>query len=131
MPGERVHGRDDRSDSGAGATFRGVAVRIAGVERWSGDIEVHPRKAVHEFAQKLPKLYDTVVGERGVKLSGGQRQRVSIARAILANPRPMVQLGDYYGPQPRRPDYELLRRAAAGAQASRGLAMQAMPGREH
>ena len=52
--------------------------------------------------------------------------------AILANPRPMVQLGDYYGPQPRRPDYELPRRAAvAGAQAARGLSMQAMPGREH
>jgi hypothetical protein len=52
--------------------------------------------------------------------------------AILANPRPMVQVGDYYGPQPRRPDYELLRRAAVSVQASRGLSMQAvMPGREH
>ena len=42
------------------------------------------------------------------------------------------QLGDYYGPQPRRPDYELLRRAAAaGVQASRVPMAQAMPGREH
>lgn len=55
------------------------------------EVEAASRAAhAHEFVERLPQQYDTVVGERGVKLSGGQRQRVAIARAILKNPAVLV-----------------------------------------
>jgi ATP-binding cassette subfamily B protein len=49
-------------------------------------IEAAKRAEIHEDIRRMPRGYDTLVGERGVTLSGGQKQRISIARIFLKNP---------------------------------------------
>ncbi len=59
-------------------------IAYGNIEKTDEDI-IQAAKAAnaHDFISKLPRGYDTVIGEQGAKLSGGERQRISIARALL------------------------------------------------
>lgn len=63
-------------------------IRFGNVSATQSDIEKAAKKAnAHNFIQKLPRGYNTIVGERGAQLSGGQKQRIAIARALIREPK--------------------------------------------
>jgi ATP-binding cassette, subfamily B, heavy metal transporter len=62
-------------------------IRYGRPDATDAEVEDAARLAqIHDFVMSLPKGYDSLVGERGLKLSGGEKQRVSIARTILKGP---------------------------------------------
>ena len=59
-------------------------IAYANIEASQKEIEEAAKYSyAREFIEKLPKGYDTIIGENGIRLSGGEKQRLSIARAIL------------------------------------------------
>jgi ATP-binding cassette subfamily B protein len=69
----------------------GYNIAYARPDATQSEIEQAARDAqIHDFIAQLPKGYDTLVGERGLKLSGGEKQRVAIARTLLKDPAILI-----------------------------------------
>ncbi|XP_055690906.1 multidrug resistance protein homolog 49-like [Lutzomyia longipalpis] len=63
-------------------------IRFGNPDATQEDIEKAAKIAnCHNFIEKLPLKYETLVGEKGAQLSGGQKQRIAIARAVVKNPK--------------------------------------------
>jgi ATP-binding cassette, subfamily B, heavy metal transporter len=66
-------------------------IRYGRPDATDAEVEAAAKLAqIHDFIMSLPKGYDALVGERGLKLSGGEKQRVSIARTVLKGPPILV-----------------------------------------
>lgn len=69
----------------------GYNIGYAKPDASQAEVEQAARDAqIHDFIASLPKGYDTMVGERGLKLSGGEKQRVAIARTLLKDPAILI-----------------------------------------
>lgn len=66
-------------------------IRLGRTDSTQADIEAAAKDArAHEFISRLPRGYDSYIGERGVMLSGGQKQRLSLSRVFLKNPPVLI-----------------------------------------
>ncbi|KAF7559914.1 hypothetical protein G7046_g4252 [Stylonectria norvegica] len=81
-----------------GSVFQNVASGLAGTpqaelpveEKYKLVEEACKAAYAYEFVEKLPKGFETQIGQRGSMLSGGQKQRLAIARSIISNPRVLL-----------------------------------------
>ncbi|KAK7419742.1 hypothetical protein QQX98_003114 [Neonectria punicea] len=82
----------------SGTVFQNVSYGLAGTpqadlldnEKYKLVEDACKAAYAYEFIEKLPKGFETEIGQRGAMLSGGQKQRLAIARSIISNPRVLL-----------------------------------------